>query len=169
MNGEITAREVRVTDPDGESLGILNTRDALAKADELELDLVEIAPQANPPVCKIMDFGKFMFEQKKRAQEAKKKQKQTQVKEIKFRPGTEEGDYQVKFKKIKEFLGKGDRVKVIIWFRGREMAHKDLGLKILERVKVDLTELYEGDYAVEQQAKMEGRQMLMVVAPRSKK
>jgi translation initiation factor IF-3 len=129
------------------------------------LDLVEIAPQAQPPVCRIMDYGKFLFEANKKKSEAKKKQKQIQVKEIKFRPGTEEGDYQVKLRNLTRFLEKGDKTKVSLRFRGREMAHQDLGLKLLQRVAEDLKELS----VVEQHPKKEGRQMTMVLAPSSKK
>jgi translation initiation factor IF-3 len=129
------------------------------------LDLVEIAPQAEPPVCRIMDYGKFLFEANKKKSEAKKKQKQIQVKEIKFRPGTEEGDYQVKLRNLTRFLEKGDKTKVSLRFRGREMAHQDLGLKLLQRVAEDLKELS----VVEQHPKKEGRQMTMVLAPSSKK
>jgi translation initiation factor IF-3 len=129
------------------------------------LDLVEIAPQAQPPVCRIMDYGKFLFEANKKKSEAKKKQKQIQVKEIKFRPGTEEGDYQVKLRNLTRFLEKGDKTKVSLRFRGREMAHQDLGLKLLQRVAEDLKDLS----VVEQHPKKEGRQMTMVLAPSSKK
>jgi translation initiation factor IF-3 len=129
------------------------------------LDLVEIAPQAEPPVCRIMDYGKFLFEANKKKSEAKKKQKQIQVKEIKFRPGTEEGDYQVKLRNLTRFLEKGDKTKVSLRFRGREMAHQDLGLKLLQRVAEDLKDLS----VVEQHPKKEGRQMTMVLAPSSKK
>jgi translation initiation factor IF-3 len=129
------------------------------------LDLVEIAPLASPPVCRIMDYGKFVFEANKKKAEAKKKQKQIQVKEVKFRPGTEEGDYQVKLRNLVRFLEKGDKTKVSLRFRGREMAHQDLGLKLLERVAEDLKELS----TVEQHPKKEGRQMTMVLAPVSKK
>jgi translation initiation factor IF-3 len=129
------------------------------------LDLVEIAPQAKPPVCRIMDYGKFLFEESKQKALAKKKQKQIQVKEVKFRPGTEEGDYQVKLRNLIRFLESGNKTKVSLRFRGREMAHQDLGLKLLERVADDLKELS----SVEQRPKKEGRQMIMVLAPSSKK
>jgi translation initiation factor IF-3 len=169
LNGEITAREVRLIGAEGDQLGIVDTRDAIRMAEEQEMDLVEIAAQSEPPVCKLMNYGKFLFEQKKKKAEAKKNQKQIQVKEIKFRPGTEEGDYQVKFKKIVEFLGEGDKVKVIIWFRGREVTHRELGVQILDRVKVDLEPVLENGFVVEQEAKLEGRQMMMVLAPGRKK
>ena len=138
---------------------------ALELAEESDLDLVEIAPQAEPPVCRIMDYGKFLFEESKQKALAKKKQKQIQVKEVKFRPGTEEGDYQVKLRNLIRFLEKGDKAKVSLRFRGREMAHQDLGLKLLERVADDLKDLS----VVEQHPKKEGRQMTMVLAPSSKK
>ncbi|WP_438970931.1 translation initiation factor IF-3 [Methylophaga sp.] len=165
LNGEITAKEVRLTDSTGEQLGIVPLKDAIQKADEAELDLVEIAPQAKPPVCRIMDYGKFLFEESKQKALAKKKQKQIQVKEVKFRPGTEEGDYQVKLRNLIRFLESGNKTKVSLRFRGREMAHQDLGLKLLERVAEDLKELS----SVEQRPKKEGRQMIMVLAPNSKK
>jgi translation initiation factor IF-3 len=140
-------------------------KEALLKAEEAELDLVEIAPQAKPPVCRIMDYGKFLFEESKQKALAKKKQKQIQVKEVKFRPGTEEGDYQVKLRNLVRFLESGNKTKVSLRFRGREMAHQDLGLKLLERVAEDLKELS----SVEQRPKKEGRQMIMVLSPISKK
>jgi len=138
--------------------------EALRLAAEESLDLVEVAPTAEPPVCKVMDYGKFVFEQNKKSQVAKKKQRQTQVKEVKFRPGTEEGDYQVKLKNLIRFLTAGDKAKVTLRFRGREMAHKDLGAKLLERVREDLVELA----SVEQFPQMEGRQMTMVLTPKKK-
>jgi translation initiation factor IF-3 len=137
---------------------------ALRLAADEALDLVEVAPTAEPPVCKVMDYGKFIFEQNKKTQVAKKKQRQIQVKEVKFRPGTEEGDYQVKMKNLIRFLSAGDKAKVTLRFRGREMAHKDLGAKLLERVRDDLTELA----SVEQFPQMEGRQMTMVLTPKKK-
>lgn len=139
-------------------------REALELAGEVGLDLVEVSPNAEPPVCRIMDFGKYLFEQKKKSQSAKSKQKQTQVKEVKFRPGTDEGDYQVKLKNLKKFLEHGDKAKVTLRFRGREMAHRDLGRKLLDRVQKDLE-----DYgSVEQFPQMEGRQMVMVLGPKKK-
>lgn len=137
-------------------------RDAIALAKEESLDLVEVAPTADPPVCRIMDFGKYLFEQNKKNQSAKRKQKQVQVKEIKFRPGTDEGDYQIKLRKLTEFLENGDKTKVTLRFRGREMAHQELGAKLLARVRDDLEEYG----AVEQMPQMEGRQMVMVIAPK---
>ncbi len=162
MNDRILAPEVRVIDENGEQIGILPIEEALERAAEAELDLVEISPNAEPPVCRIMDYGKFMFEQNKKQQSAKKKQKQVQVKEIKFRPGTDIGDYRVKLRNLIRFLQDGDRVKVTLRFRGREMAHQELGRELLERVKNDLAEYG----TVEQFPKMEGRQMVMVLSPK---
>ena len=153
---------MRVINDNGDQLGIMTVDEALKIADESELDLVEIAPNAEPPVCRIMDHGKFLFEESKKRHAAKKKQKQTQVKEIKFRPGTEIGDYQVKLRNLKRFLINGDRVKVTLRFRGREMAHQELGLQLLKRVEEDLVDLG----TVEQYPKVEGRQMVMVIAPK---
>ncbi|MDX1606106.1 MAG: translation initiation factor IF-3, partial [Candidatus Competibacterales bacterium] len=152
--------EVRLIGSDGNQVGIVPLEEALQAAAEEELDLVQIA-DADPVVCKIMDFGKYKFEQSKKQQEARKKQKQIQVKEIKFRPGTDEGDYQVKLRNLVRFLSEGDKVKVTLRFRGREMAHQELGAKLLQRVEEDLAEYG----AVEQRPKMEGRQMIMVLAP----
>ncbi len=131
-------------------------------ADDRGFDLVEIAPQAAPPVCRLMDYGKFLFQQNKKRQAAKKRQQQIQVKEVKFRPGTEEGDYQTKLRNLKRFLRHGDKTKVTLWFRGREMRHQELGIKLLERVEADLEELAK----VEQFPKLEGRRMSMVLSPR---
>ncbi|SFV59778.1 Translation initiation factor 3 [hydrothermal vent metagenome] len=165
INESIRADQVRTVDSKGEQLGVLKTSKALELAKKQNLDLVEISPNATPPVCKIMDFGKFLYEQKKRTNDAKKKQKQTQVKTIKYRPGTEESDYQVKFRNIVKFLENGDKVKVGIWFRGREMTHRDIGLEILKRIKEETKEFAN----VEQEAKIEGRQLGMMLAPKSKK
>ncbi len=143
----------------------MNLREALKAAEEAELDLVEIAPTAKPPVCKIMDFGKFKYQESKKLHEAKLKQKQVQVKEIKFRPGTDEGDYQVKLRNLVRFLSDGDKAKVTLRFRGREMTHQELGLALLKRVEGDLVE----HALVEQFPKMEGRQMVMVLGPKKKK
>lgn len=131
-------------------------------ADEVGLDLVEIAPMADPPVCKVMDFGKFKYQEQKKAHEARLKQKQVQVKEVKIRPGTDENDYQIKLRNLKRFLDEGDKCKVTLRFRGREMAHQEIGMRQLERIRADLDELG----LVEQMPKMEGRQMIMVIAPR---
>lgn len=150
---------------DGEQLGIVSVREALLKAEAMELDLVEIAPMAQPPVCRIMDYGKHKYRESKKQHEAKLKQKQIQVKEVKFRPGTDENDYQVKLRNLIRFLSEGDKTKITLRFRGREMAHQELGMEQLKRVQADLAE-----YAtVEQFPKMEGRQMVMVLAPRKKK
>ncbi|HOB60647.1 MAG TPA: translation initiation factor IF-3 [Candidatus Competibacteraceae bacterium] len=165
INDEITGREVRLIDQNGEQAGIVSVLQAKRMAEEAELDLVEISPNAKPPVCRIMDFGKFRFEQAKKQQEAKKKQKQIQVKEVKFRPGTDEGDYQVKLRNLIRFLSDGDKAKVTLRFRGREMAHQDLGTTLLKRVEDDLAPYG----AVEQRPKMEGRQMVMTIAPVKKK
>lgn len=164
INGEITAKEVRLISGDGEQLGVVSLKEALAMSEEQDVDLVEISPTAKPPVCKLMDFGKYKYEQSKKRDEAKKKQKQVQIKEIKFRPGTDDGDYNIKMRKIKEFLSGGDKVKVTLRFRGREMAHQEIGAQLLERIKTELVE----DGQIEQFPKMEGRQMVMMVAPKKK-
>ena len=161
-NEEIDVPEVRVIGSDSEQKGVMPVRDAIALAKEEGLDLVEVAPTADPPVCRIMDFGKYLFEQNKKAQSARRKQKQVHVKEIKFRPGTDEGDYKVKLRKLVEFLEHGDKTKVTLRFRGREMAHQELGAQLLARVRDDLEEYG----AVEQMPQMEGRQMVMVIAPK---
>ena len=163
-NEEIDATEVRLIDSDGEQKGVMSLSVALEIARDEGLDLVEVSPNAEPPVCRIMDFGKYLFEQNKKAQSARRKQKQVHVKEIKFRPGTDEGDYQVKLRKLREFLEHGDKTKVTLRFRGREMAHKELGAQLLQRVRDDLEELG----VVEQMPQLEGRQMIMVLAPRKK-
>lgn len=164
MNEKITASQIRLIDADGNQVGILGVRDALRMAEESGYDLVEISPTANPPVCRIMDYGKFLFELNKKQSEARKKQKQIQVKEIKFRPTTEEGDYQVKLRNLIRFLNHGDKVKITLRFRGREVTHQELGVKIFERLQQDTEALA----IVEQQAKREGRQLFMVLAPRKK-
>lgn len=146
-------------------MGIVPLVQAKQIAEEAELDLVEVSPNAKPPVCRIMNYGKYKFEQSKKQQEAKKKQKQMQVKEVKFRPGTDEGDYQVKLRNLIRFLNDGDKAKVTLRFRGREMAHQELGLKLLQRIEADLEE----HGVVEQRPRMEGRQMVMVIAPAKKK
>jgi translation initiation factor IF-3 len=153
---------VRVIDKEGEQAGIMTSEEALALAQEAGMDLVEIAPNAEPPVCRIMDYGKFRFEQAKKQQAAKKKQKVTQVKEVKFRPGTEEADYQVKMRNVRRFIDDGDKVKVTLRFRGREMAHQELGRDMLERIRDDMAE----ETVVEQFPKMEGRQMVMLISPK---
>lgn len=150
---------------DGEQLGVVPIREALAKAEDAELDLVEIAPQAAPPVCKIMDYGKYKYHEQKKQHEAKLKQKQIQVKEIKFRPRTDEADYQVKLRNLIRFLEEGDKTKITLRFRGREMAHQEFGLDLLKRVEQDLLE----HGVVEQFPRLEGRQMVMVLSPKKKK
>ncbi len=156
--------KVRLIDAEGNQVGIVSIREALAKAQESELDLVEISPTAKPPVCRVMDYGKFLFEVNKKRQVAKKKQKQVQIKEIKFRPGTDEGDYQVKLRNLTRFLEEGDKAKITLRFRGREMTHQEIGLEVLARIEKDLTELG----VVEQRPKMEGKQMVMVISPKKK-
>lgn len=151
-------------DAEGEQAGIVSLQAALNMAEEAGLDLVEIAPMAQPPVCRVMDFGKFKYQESKKAHEAKQKQKQIQVKEVKLRPATDENDYQIKLRNLKRFLEEGDKCKVTLRFRGREMAHQEFGLRQLERVKNDLEEFGQ----VEQMPKMEGRQMVMVIAPLKK-
>ncbi len=153
---------MRLVGENGEQLGIVSLSAALGAAEEAGLDLVEIAPMAQPPVCRVMDLGKFKYQEQKKAHEARLKQKQVQVKEVKLRPGTDENDYQIKLRNLKRFLEEGDKCKVTLRFRGREMAHQEFGLRQLERVKADLEELGQ----VEQMPKMEGRQMVMIVAPK---
>ena len=155
---------MRVIRSDGEQAGVMGIREAIDMAYDEGLDLVEVSPTADPPVCRIMDFGKYLFEQNKKSQSAKRKQKQVHVKEIKFRPGTDEGDYQIKLRKLVQFLESGDKTKVTLRFRGREMAHKELGAKLLARVREDLDEYG----SVEQMPQMEGRQMVMVIGPKKK-
>ncbi len=164
VNGEITAPQLRLVAENGDQLGIVAVADALKMAEEQNVDLVEIAPLAVPPVCKLMDYGKFRYREQKKAHEAKLKQKQIQVKEIKFRPGTDEGDYKIKVGKLIRFLDAGDKAKVTLRFRGREMAHQEFGVRLLERVKKDL----EPVAIVEQFPRLEGRQMVMVLAPKKK-
>ena len=164
MNGRIRAPEIRLIDADGENVGVVSPREAMRMADEAGLDLVEISPNANPPVCKIMDFGKFKYEQQKRESEARKKQKTIEVKEVKFRPNTDTHDYEVKMRNVFKFLENGDKVKVTLRFRGREMAHQNLGRELLERVAEDTKETGK----VENMPKMEGRQMVMMIGPLSK-
>ena len=162
MNEEIRSATVRLIGADGEQIGLVPINEALRMAEDAELDLVEIVPNAEPPVCRVMNYGKYVFEQTKKKHAAKKKQKQIQIKEIKFRPGTEAGDYQVKLRNLIRFLNNGDKVKVTLRFRGREMVHQELGTKMLERVEADLLE----HGVVEQFPKMEGRQMVMLLAPK---
>ncbi len=164
LNEEITVPEIRLIGEEGEQVGVVSIRTALQMAEEAELDLVEIAPLAKPPVCRIMDYGKFKYQEAKKAHEAKLKQKQVQVKEVKLRPGTDENDYQIKLRNMTRFLEDGDKVKVTLRFRGREMAHQEFGMRQLERIKADLDALGQ----VEQMPKMEGRQMIMIIAPAKK-
>ncbi|MEE9339689.1 MAG: translation initiation factor IF-3 [Methylococcaceae bacterium] len=165
LNNDITARRVRAVGADGDKVGVITLAEAKQLAYDANMDLVEISPNADPPVCKVMDYGKYQFEQNKKLQASKKKQKQVQIKEIKFRPGTEEGDYQVKLRNLNKFLEEGNKTKITVRFRGREMAHREIGLELLKRVEKDLDELAN----VEQFPKVEGRQMVMVMAPKKKK
>ncbi|TNE92986.1 MAG: translation initiation factor IF-3 [Gammaproteobacteria bacterium] len=165
MNEEIDVLEVRLINADGEQAGIVSIEEALSAATAAGLDLVEISPDAEPPVCKVMDYGKKLFEAKKQQAAQRKKQKQTQVKEMKFRPGTDIGDYQIKLRNLIRFLENGDKAKITLRFRGREMAHQELGMEMLKRIEQDLEELG----TVEQFPKMEGRQLTMVIAPKSRK
>jgi translation initiation factor IF-3 len=155
---------VRVIGADGEMVGVLSRDAALALAEESGMDLVEIQPQADPPVCRIMDFGKFKFEAQKKANAAKKKQKQVEIKELKFRPVTDEGDYQIKMRNIRRFLEEGDKVKVNIRFRGREMSHQELGREMAQRIETELGD----DIVIESRPRLEGRQMVMMIAPKKK-
>ncbi len=164
LNEDIDAPEVRLIDSDGKQIGVVPIAEARKFAEEADLDLVEIVPTAKPPVCRVMDYGKFRFEQSKKAHAAKKKQKQIQVKEVKFRPGTDEGDYQVKLRNLIRFLTEGDKAKVTLRFRGREMAHQELGHQLLKRIEGDLAEFG----TVEQFPKMEGRQLVMILTPKKK-
>ncbi len=164
INGEITAPEIRLVGIEGEPLGIVSLAEAIKMAEEAEVDLVEIAPVAQPPVCRLMDYGKYKYRESKKQHEAKLKQKQIQVKEVKFRPGTDEGDYQVKLRNLVRFLSEGDKAKITLRFRGREVTHQEIGLRLLKRVEADLAEYG----TVEQFPKMEGRQMIMVLAPKKK-
>ena len=162
MNGAIDVPRVRLIDPDGDNVGVVPTSDAIQRSLEFGLDLVEISPNADPPVCKILDFGKFKYEEQKRKNEARKKQKTIDVKEIKFRPNIDQHDYDVKMRSMNKFIDEGDKVKVTLRFRGREMAHQELGLDVLNRVREDMAEKTK----VEQTPNLEGRQMVMVLAPR---
>ncbi|MFK8068626.1 MAG: translation initiation factor IF-3 [Gammaproteobacteria bacterium] len=162
VNDAISAPKVRLIGADGEQVGVVTLEEAKQSAADSRKDLVEIVPNAEPPVCRIMDFGKFRFEQSKKRNASKKKQKQVQIKEIKFRPATDVGDYDIKLRNLTKFLNNGDKVKVTMRFRGREMAHQEIGMQMLKRVEADLEELG----SVEQFPKMEGRQMVMVIAPK---
>ena len=163
-NHEIRVPRVRVIGADGEQVGILSRDEALRMAEVVELDLVEIQPNADPPVCRIMDFGKFKFEMQKKAHAAKKKTKQVEIKELKFRPVTDEGDYQIKMRNIRRFLQEGDKVKVNIRFRGREMSHQELGREMAARIEAELGD----EIVIESRPRLEGRQMVMMIAPKKK-
>ena len=159
------APEVRVSGPNNEAIGILSLAEALRMAGELDVDLVEISPTAVPPVCRLMDYGKFKYQEQKKAAEAKSKQKVIEVKEIKFRPGTDDGDYNIKLRNIKRFLDDGDKCKITLRFRGREITHQEIGMALLQRIRDELADLI----LVEQFPKLEGRQMVMMIAPGKKK
>ena len=159
------APEVRISGPDNEPMGVVSLAEALRLAGELDVDLVEIAATANPPVCRLMDYGKFKYQEQKKAAEAKSKQKVIEVKEVKFRPGTDDGDYNIKLRNIKRFLEDGDKCKITLRFRGREITHQEIGMALLERMRADLADLI----VVEQFPKLEGRQMIMMIAPGKKK
>ncbi|MAC67318.1 MAG: translation initiation factor IF-3 [Proteobacteria bacterium] len=162
INGDIVASSVRLLGVDNESLGVVSISEAQKLAEQAAVDLVEIAPQADPVVCRLMDFGKFRYQRQKKAHDAKLKQKTIQLKEVKFRPSTEENDYQVKVRNVIRFLAEGDKAKITMRFKGREIAHQEFGMQMLERIKEDLS-----DYGViEQMPKLEGRQMVMVLAPK---
>jgi len=162
INLEINSPEIRLVGEEGEQLGIVPLAEAMAKAEAAELDLVEIAPTAKPPVCRIMDYGKFKYREAKKQHEAKLKLKQIQVKEVKFRPGTDEGDYKIKLRNLTRFLGEGDKAKITLRFRGREMAHQEFGVRLLERIRNDLEQIA----VVESWPRLEGRQMVMLLAPK---
>ncbi len=162
VNEEIRVPSVRLIDEEGEMQGVMTTRDAMQRAFSVGLDLLEISPNAEPPVVKILDYGKFKYEQQKKKNEARKKQKVIEIKEVKVRPNIDENDYQVKMRAMKSFIEEGDKVKVTLRFRGREMAHQDLGVKVLERIRGDMDERAK----VEQMPRMENRQMIMVLSPR---
>ncbi|WP_126979733.1 translation initiation factor IF-3 [Saezia sanguinis] len=165
LNREITAPEVRLNGPENEPLGVVSLQEALRLSAEYDTDLVEIAPTANPPVCRLIDYGKFRYAEQKKAAEAKAKQKVVDVKEVKFRPGTDEADYQVKMRNLRRFLEGGDKGKVTLRFRGREIAHQRLGMELLERIRDELEDVAQ----VESMPKLEGRQMVMMLAPKKKK
>lgn len=165
LNREISAPEIRLMGPDNEALGIVPLQEALRAAGELDVDLVEIAATASPPVCRLMDYGKFKYQEQKKAAEAKAKQAVVEIKEVKFRPGTDDGDYNIKLRNIRRFLGEGDKCKITLRFRGREITHQQLGLDLLNRLRDDLADSIQ----VEQFPKLEGRQMIMMIAPGKKK
>jgi translation initiation factor IF-3 len=163
-NEEIRVPRVRVIGDDGEMVGVLTRDEALRLAEDSGLDLVEIQPNADPPVCRVMDFGKFRFEQQKKASAARKKTKQQEIKEVKFRPTTDEGDYQIKLRNMRRFIEEGDKIKITIRFKGREMAHTELGVAMIQRLEADLKE----EITIESRPRLEGRQMVMMVAPKKK-
>ncbi|MFO0490553.1 MAG: translation initiation factor IF-3 [Curvibacter sp.] len=165
LNREIMAPEVRVSGPENEAMGVMSLAEALRLAGEMDVDLVEISAAANPPVCRLVDYGKFKYQEQKKAAEAKSKQKVIEVKEIKFRPGTDDGDYNIKLRNIKRFLEEGDKCKITLRFRGREITHQELGIAMLDRMRADLGDLI----VVEQFPKLEGRQIIMMIAPGKKK
>ncbi|QIL83698.1 translation initiation factor IF-3 [Diaphorobacter sp. HDW4A] len=165
LNREITAPEVRLSGPENEPIGIVSIQQALAMAGDMDVDLVEIAATANPPVCRLMDYGKFKYQEQKKAAEAKAKQTVIEIKEVKFRPGTDDGDYNIKLRNIRRFLADGDKVKVTLRFRGREITHQDIGLALLNRLRDELAD----SILIEQFPKLEGRQMIMMIAPARKK
>ncbi len=162
VNEEIRVPQVRLIDQDGEMIGVMSAREALIRAYDVGLDLLEISPNAVPPVVKILDYGKYKYEQQKKANEARKRQKVVEIKEIKVRPNIDDHDYDVKMRQAKDFIGEGDKVKVTLRFRGREMAHQDLGLKVLDRIRTEMAEITK----VEQMPRLENRQMIMVLAPK---
>lgn len=165
LNREIMAPQVRLNGPDNEPLGIVSLQEALNMAGERDVDLVEIVPNADPPVCRLMDYGKFKYQEQKKAAEAKAKQKIIEVKEVKFRPGTDEGDYQIKMRNLRRFIAEdGDKGKVTLRFRGREITHQDIGMRLLERIRDELADVA----VVENMPKLEGRQMIMVLAPKKR-
>ncbi|WP_240624042.1 translation initiation factor IF-3 [Ahniella affigens] len=163
-NNEIRVPRVRLIGPDGEQVGVVSKDEAMRMAADADMDLVEIVPNSDPPVCRVMDFGKFRFEQQKKANAAKKKQKQIEIKELKFRPTTDEGDYQIKLRNLRRFIAEGDKVKINIRFKGRELAHTELGIAMAKRLEEDLKE----EVTIEQFPRLEGRQMVMMVAPKRK-
>lgn len=163
INKEITVTQTRLTGIDGKQIGVINISEALKKAEEFGLDLVEISPNSDPPVCRIMDYGKFLYEKNKSIKEQKKKQKIIQTKEIKFRPGTDEGDYQIKLRNVIKFLNEGNKIKITLRFRGGELVHYQIGLKLLQRLRQELSDIATIEFFPN---KIEGRQMIMIVAPK---
>ncbi|MBK4764949.1 MAG: translation initiation factor IF-3 [Pantoea sp. Brub] len=168
INNEINAHEIRLTGIDGEQLGIFSIQEALQKAGDLGLDLVEISPNAEPPVCRIMNYGKFIYERSKSSKEQKKKQKIIHIKEIKFRPGTDNSDYKIKLRNLIRFLKEGDKTKITLRFRGREIAHQQIGIDVLNRIRIDLCEKLDLAVVESFPTKIEGRQITMILAPKKK-